>query len=580
MATYTYTDVELHHLGHSGGGLHGTAAGDTFNMTATNTRAQFHPWGGWGNDTINMIFSDIDGFAHGHHTYADLSGNVNFSDTYDFIDIHEVHSGGVVLGRLNDYDSTRDILKIEGQVVDLYDLESFEHPSVSSIRIVEYNGAHTDPDAHAQQWLLIETSTGGTIFYAIEGARVAMDDNNGSQTQETHFLLPEDLPASFSALETVEFVAKHNYVPLGYTAEVGGLVYNDRDRDIADVEDVIGDEANEASQFGDLIAAGLNSDLVTALGGDDFVWGGSGHDKILGGWGDDYIEGNSGSDILKGGNGADHLIGGTGDDRLVGGNGGDLLVGGDGADILLGGRNDDLLSGGADDDVLRGGDGSDTLIGGSGADTMHGGLGFDTLDYSSSASGVQISLSVRSLTGWSIGKGGQAEGDQLKGIESIIGSGTSDDHIKGSAKDNKFYGLGGDDKLFGYSGDDHLEGGEGRDRLHGGAGNDSLHGGSGDDILIGGRGSGSDVLSGGLGDDVFIFHRGFGTDTISDFDVLYSIDIIDVSRISDFDGFEDLMENHVMQVGADTLIEDGNGNSILLENVNSADLSADDFLFS
>ena len=40
------------------------------------------------------------------------------------------------------------------------------------------------------------------------------------------------------------------------------------------------------------------------------------------------------------------------------------------------------------------------------------------------------------------------------------------------------------------------------------------------------------------------------------------------------------MENHVTQVGADTLIEDGNGNSILLENVNSADLSADDFLFS
>ena len=111
-------------------------------------------------------------------------------------------------------------------------------------------------------------------------------------------------------------------------------------------------------------------------------------------------------------------------------------------------------------------------------------------------------------------------------------------------------------------------------------GNDSLYGGSGDDILIGGRGSGSDVLSGGLGDDVFIFHRGFGTDTISDFDVFDSTDIIDVSRISDFDGFEDLMENHVTQVGADTLIEDGNGNSILLENVNSADLSADDFLFS
>ncbi|WP_282182504.1 calcium-binding protein [Aliiroseovarius marinus] len=544
MAIYTYNDVELHHLGHAGGGLHGTAAGDTFNLTATNTRAQFHPWGGWGNDTINMIFSDIDGFAHGHHTYADLSGNVNFSDTYDFIDIHEVHSGGVVVGRLNDYDSTRDILKIEGQVVDLYDLESFEHPSVSSIRIVEYNGAHTDPDAHAQQWLLIETSTGGTIFYAIEGARVAMDGNGGSQTQETHFLLPEDLPDNFSDLETVEFVAKHNYVPLGYTAEAGGVVYNDRDRDIADVEDAIGDEANEASQFGDLIAAGLNDDLVTALGGDDFVWGGSGHDKILGGWGDDYIEGNSGSDILKGGNGADHLIGGTGDDRLVGGNGGD------------------------------------TLIGGSGADIMSGGLGYDTADYSASVSGVQINLSKCSLKGWSIGKGGQAEGDKLKGVEAIIGSGTSDDRIKGSAKDNKFYGLGGDDKLFGYSGDDHLEGGEGRDRLHGGAGNDSLYGGSGDDILIGGRGSGSDVLSGGLGDDVFIFHRGFGTDTISDFDVFDSTDIIDVSRISDFDGFEDLMENHVTQVGADTLIEDGNGNSILLENVNSADLSADDFLFS
>ena len=203
--------------------------------------------------------------------------------------------------------------------------------------------------------------------------------------KKPHFLLPEDLPVNFSDLETVEFVAKHNYVPLGYTAEAGGVVYNDRDRDIADVEDAIGDEANEASQFGDLIAAGLNDDLVTALGGDDFVWGGSGHDKILGGWGDDYIEGNSGSDILKGGNGADHLIGGTGDDRLVGGNGGD------------------------------------TLIGGSGADIMSGGLGYDTADYSASVSGVQINLSKCSLKGWSIGKGGQAEGDKLKGVEAIIG---------------------------------------------------------------------------------------------------------------------------------------------------------------
>ena len=76
---------------------------------------------------------------------------------------------------------------------------------------------------------------------------------------------------------------------------------------------------------------------------------------------------------------------------------------------------------------------------------------------------------------------GAAAGDQLTGIEEVIGTGLGD-RIAGDSLANRFRGEGG------------------ADWLSGGAGNDLLYGGDGDDTLIGG--AGADRLEGGLGRDL------------------------------------------------------------------------------
>ena len=69
------------------------------------------------------------------------------------------------------------------------------------------------------------------------------------------------------------------------------------------------------------------------------------------------------------------------------------------------------------------------------------------------------------------GSGGDAEGDQLNGIENIRGS-EFDDVIKGDGGDNRIVGGDGADDLFGDSGDDTILGGMGADAIDGGKGTD------------------------------------------------------------------------------------------------------------
>jgi Ca2+-binding RTX toxin-like protein len=108
--------------------------------------------------------------------------------------------------------------------------------------------------------------------------------------------------------------------------------------------------------------------------------------------------------------------------------------------------------------------------------------------------------------------------------------------------------------------------GTGNDRLYGEAGNDSLHGGAG-----------TDTLSGGIGSDLFAFEEAtFGSDVIVDFNSAAGDKIrFDTDIAKDFDTVRSVMR----QVGLDTLIDFGNGNSIKLLNVGLAALSASDFQF-
>ncbi|OWJ66526.1 calcium-binding protein [Inquilinus limosus] len=135
---------------------------------------------------------------------------------------------------------------------------------------------------------------------------------------------------------------------------------------------------------------------------------------------------------------------------------GERLVGGPGPDTLAGGDGNDVIYGKGGDDTLRGGAGNDQLIGGAGADQIDGGAGIDTAWYGASAGHVHVDL------GSGAGHLGDAEGDQLSGIENVRGS--------------RF-----DDTLVGDRGANLLAGGEGDDTLRGGVGSDILDGGAGTD---------------------------------------------------------------------------------------------------
>ncbi len=140
------------------------------------------------------------------------------------------------------------------------------------------------------------------------------------------------------------------------------------------------------------------------------------------------------------------------------------------------------------------------------------------------------------------------KGDQLDGIENVIGS-DFDDNITGNSltavdnpvtvdvdestargSGNKLEGGAGKDTITGGAGNDVIDGGDGDDpALTGAGGHDDIMGGAGRDELIGGEGN--DILNGGAGDDTltgdvdggtagadtFVFAPGHGDDLIKDF---------------------------------------------------------------
>ncbi len=114
------------------------------------------------------------------------------------------------------------------------------------------------------------------------------------------------------------------------------------------------------------------------------------------------------------------------------------------------------------------------------------------------------------------------------------GTGSPDDNIMGTHKNDTLDGGVGNDNIAGWLGNDSLLGGKGEDTLNGGVGNDILKGGDDNDELSGGAGNdqlfgdaGDDILSGGAGNDTLnggagsnILIGGLGNDT-------YVIDSLD-----------------------------------------------------
>ena len=101
-----------------------------------------------------------------------------------------------------------------------------------------------------------------------------------------------------------------------------------------------------------------------------------------------------------------------------------------GNDSLTGDARANVLTGLGGNDALRGGAGADTLDGGPGADRLDGGRsktgGVEDVDTASYASASARSGGVTIDLGSYEGLGGDAKGDELVGIEKIVGSGNDD----------------------------------------------------------------------------------------------------------------------------------------------------------
>jgi Ca2+-binding RTX toxin-like protein len=358
-------------------------------------------------------------------------------------------------------------------------------------------------------------------------------------------------------------------------------------------------------------------------------------ENLTGGSFDDTLIGDVNSNALNGGAGNDTLIGGAGADTLIGGAGIDTasyagavsgvtasladssLNSGDAAgDIynsienLSGSAFDDILTGDAGNNTLTGGAGNDTLDGGVGADTLIGGVGDDTYYVDSSADAIVENANEGTDT-VIVATASYTLSDNLENASAALAASTT---IIGNVLDNNLTGNAGNDILIGGAGADVLSGGAGNDtasyatatagltaslvdpsvntgdaagdsyisieNLTGGDFDDTLTGDAGSNVLAGGAGNdaleggaGDDTLTGGAGHDTLVFRPGSGHDTITDFAL--GQDVIELHGSIFANGSAALAA--AMQSGADVVITIDAATSIVLCNVNLADLSASDF---
>ena len=184
-----------------------------------------------------------------------------------------------------------------------------------------------------------------------------------------------------------------------------------------------------------------------------------------------------------------------------------------GADTMSGGAGTDIIAGGSGNDSISAGAGGDLIDGGAGADTIDGGDGTDIVTYVNSTAAVNIDLNRLTAQ-----IGGDAQGDILVSIQSVIGSGFDDTivssymdaYIDGGAGSDSIIAAGGADIIIGGLGNDTIRSGDGADSISAGDGSDSVFGGNGNDSIDGGIGA--DTLIGGAGADTL--DGGLWTDTV------------------------------------------------------------------
>lgn len=193
-----------------------------------------------------------------------------------------------------------------------------------------------------------------------------------------------------------------------------------------------------------------------------------------------------------------------------------------------------------------------------GSATITDGLGTPVEDYLEEFSGYPMYFDT-----------GEAPGDLTPPPSGVIRDGGDGfDLLLGSALDDELSGGGGTDVLIGSEGGDSLNGGDGLDFIDGGDGRDEIAGGAG-----------FDVLTGGAGTDLFIFDDMSGTDLITDYDASPTGDVIVLSDVSGITDYQDLVDNHLIQLGNIAFIFDGDGTTIIVTGDNLDQLNEGDFVF-
>jgi Ca2+-binding RTX toxin-like protein len=130
---------------------------------------------------------------------------------------------------------------------------------------------------------------------------------------------------------------------------------------------------------------------------------------------------------------------------------------------------------------------------------------------------------------------------------------------------------------FGGDGHDILTGNALNNVLLGGRGADVIDGGAGDDTLDSGRGN--DVLTGGAGSDLFVISKDANSqDTIIDLGAGASASVVESIALVGFGNLSFTTLSRT-QVGADTRLDLGEGQSVVLRNQQAGQLTAAQFQF-
>jgi hypothetical protein len=330
-----------------------------------------------------------------------------------------------------------------------------------------------------------------------------------------------------------------------------------------------GDDTILGSQGADTLLGGADHDFVFGDNGNDTAFLGSGDDTFE--WdpgdGNDAIEGEAGTDTLQ------FFGSGASENINIAANGGRVLFTRDIANVTMDLNDVERINysalGGTDNIVVNDLSGTDVTQvnvdlagtpGGSSGDgaadtvTVNGTGGVDII----TVTGAGTLVSVTGLPATVAITNAEGANDTL-----VVNGGGGGDTITATA-------LAGVMKLT-------IDAGAGDDIILGSLGADTLRGGADNDTITGDHGN--DSLDGGVGNDRFVYRIGDGADEILNFVAgAGTDDVVDLTTVALVETLDDLLAL-ATQVGADTVIDFGNGDTLTLRNVVRANLSADDFLF-